>query len=572
MRYFGTIDLETDPFQRLDPNKPGRIPKAFAGAVYIPGKGTGWDWSQNCCRFIVRECCQVKYEQWIFYAHNGGKFDFHFILSELLELYAESDLEIMCIGARIVKIKTPTCEFRDSFCIIPKALKNIVYAAKEDIDFKKMEASVREQHKEEILKYLKQDVIGLYDALEKFFAAYGQEITLASTCYKVLKKDFHMPNIRTDERFDSKFRSFYFAGRVQFFALGKFGKKDKKKRYSVCDINSAFPWAMRFNHWFCSNPIVTNEPPTNNKENCFYEVTCDSDGILPFRSSKGGVEFPSVKQTRFFASGWELFTGIELGKVTNYRIHTVFVPRELRNFADYINHFYALKKKADEENNQAERDFNKLFMNGAYGKFALNPREFRDVKITQFGEVPEPKIIKRKNNTQIVIHWEHSYDDMDRCLSFWQMPSHIEGAGKPMLFNNVATAASITGCVRAFLARSMHTCRDVLYCDTDSIIAGDTSALELGNELGQWKLEKECDALWIAGKKLYAAHDYRGAEAAKKEWKTASKGVRLTAKEICEVAEGEEKSYSFEAPNYSVFSGVSFTKRTVRRDDMRKKR
>ncbi len=163
------------------------------------------------------------------------------------------------------------------------------------------------------------------------------------------------------------------------------------------------------------------------------------------------------------------------------------------------------------------------------------------------------------------------------------MPSHVPGAGKPMQFNNVATAASITGCVRAFLARSMAQCKGVLYCDTDSIIARDTSRLSLGNELGEWKLEKECDEIYIAGKKLYAAHDYRGTppqppEGKKpewKEWKTASKGVRLTADEICQVAQDETDkgiSYSFEAPNFSVFSGVTFTKRTVRRDDQRKKK
>ena len=381
-----------------------------------------------------------------------------------------------------------------------------------------------------------------------------------------------MPHVRTGERFDNKFRSFYFAGRVQFFGLGKFSGKRGHNNFSICDINSAFPWAMRFNHWFSDDYITTDTPPSNNKENCFYEITCDSDGILPHREKSGGVAFPVVIQQRFFVTGWEYFAGLELGKIRNVTVHAVHIPTEIRNFADYINHFYTLKKKADEENNQAERDFNKLFMNGAYGKFALNPREFRDVKVTPFGEVPPPKKIKRKNNTELIINWEHSYDDMDRLISFWQMPSHHEGAGKPMQFNNVATAASITGCVRAFLARSMHACKGVLYCDTDSIIAEDTSSLELGNELGQWKLEKECDAVWIAGKKLYAAHDYRGGEAGKKEWKTASKGVRLTAKEICEVADGEEKSYSFETPNYSVFSGISFTKRTVKRDDKRKKK
>lgn len=574
MRDFGTLDLETDPF------KKGRIPRAFA-SCFFDGKTSTLYWGEDCCKRLIELCVKdglKRQGKLLIYAHNGGKFDFHYILEFILQHFTPDLLEIMCIGSRIVSIKCPAFELRDSFSIIPKPLK--AFGNKIDIDIAKLEADVREVNKDEICKYLRQDCSGLYNALGEFFDLYGCEITLASTTFKVLKKQFGVKPIKTNLAYDDKFRQYYFAGRVQFFpgSLGCNGKEDGKNRYSICDINSAFPKAMLSDHWFGGGFDVTDKIPEKNKEQSFYNIVCDSNGCLPKRSKGGGVDFPICQQTEFFATGWELFTGLELGLITNLKIKTVFVPRECKHFSDYVNHFYRLKKEAL---TQAERDFAKLFLNSCYGKFALNPREFREVCITKYGEKPEPKIHKVKGKIIAKVDWEWSYDDLQRGLTFWQTPTtYLDDNGKPhpdakpMTFYNVCTAASITGCVRAFLQRSISACNGVLYCDTDSIIASNTSSLKLSDELGDWKLEKECDAVYIGGKKLYCAHDYRGKPPAKewKEYKTASKGVRLTVEDLKAVCQGEEREYSFDAPNYSVFSKPAFTSRKVNRDDKRKRR
>lgn len=610
MKPFGTLDFETDPFYRPDPNKPGRTPKPFAGGIY-DGKRYAEEWGPFCARKILHECVRLKYKDFIWYAHNGGKFDFHLFLEYLLEIFAYDQIDILSIGSRIVQIKTPTCIFRDSFSILPKPLKDLAHANKKELEIWKLESDInalskkdlesfirekgatlslrycedygyspRTIFREEIASYLKQDCKGLHSALAVFFDRFGQELTLASTCFKTLKKQFGMPSVKTNEAYDSKFRRFYFAGRVQFFKLGIIGKRDSNKRFSIYDINSAFPWAMRFRHFFGAEFITSDRPPKNNREQCFYEITCDSMGILPRRNPKNNsIEFPACKHARFYVTGWEYMAALELKAISNVTLHLVHIPLVLRDFSDYINHFYNLKREAEEKGDGAERELQKLFLNGAYGKFSQNAREHRDVCITKLGEEPEPIQIELKNGKTITRKWEKSDEDFERNITFWQMPSYYVG-GKPMLFNNVATAASITGCVRAFLARSMAGCTGVLYCDTDSIICEDGSKLSLGSELGQWKLEKECDQIAIGGKKLYAAHDYRGkppqtndGEKPKwKEWKTACKGVRLSAEQICEVANGSEMSYSFDAPNYSVFSAPSYTTRRVRRDDLRIKR
>lgn len=553
MQNIGTLDLETDPF------KIGRMPRVFAGC-FFDGSTSSLYWGKDCVRKMLR-AMRGKFEGWKIFAHNGGKFDFHHMLEELVEIYGAENLDLMCIGSRIVRIRTPEYELRDSYALIPKPLRS--FASKGDIEFEKLEENVRQKHKEEICRYLVRDCVCLHAALAQFFESYGDGITLASTTFKVLKQQFGIKPTNTGEDYDSKFRPYYFAGRVEFYALGK-----QEGNISIVDINSAFPWAMRFQHWFAGEYTQQSKPPRKWREQSFYHIIADSVGALPVRKKNGGVDFPTVKGGEFFATGWELFTGIELGRISNVKFLSCYVPTECADFSAYVNHFYELKKNAP---NESERNFAKLFLNSLYGKFALNPRMFTNVAVSAFDDEPPPRIVKLKGGRKAKHGWELSFDDIDKGLSFWQQSAHIEDEEKPMRFYNVCTAASITGCVRAFLLRSMDKCKGVLYCDTDSIIAHDTTAIEIGDELGQWKLEKECDAVWIAGKKLYAAHDKRG-KSAGKEWKKACKGVNLSPEDICAVAEGESRSCTFEAPNYSVFSAPRFTTRTVNRADKQKRK
>lgn len=596
MRPHGTLDLETDPFQA------GQLPEAFA-ADFFDGKTHFLFWGTGCVERCLRSALTFD---GIIYAHNGGKFDFHFIMPLLVEIYGAENLELMTIGSRIVKIVTPGPEFRDSFALIPKPLSSfgnkidIKDVAKPQDPLWKLKRQHREKHKAEICDYLKQDCFGLWEAVRDFVANYGCEITLASTTFRILRKDFGFKLPKTNVFHDKKFRPYYYAGRVQFFALGPC-----PGYAACCDINSAFPWAMTLPHWFGPECVVRLKPPVRYRDQSFYDITCDANGCLPSRGPKGEVVFPVGRNLRFKVTGWELFAGIECGLVRNVRYNAVYTPTDCKDFGDYVRHFYHLKQHAE---NDAERQFAKLILNSAYGKFALNPREFRQVRVTAYDEVlPDP--------------WEHCFDDEDAGLSYWKRLTHPnrektpeqlhkakqqrdrrrnrlidegrklvnpeEDEPRPMRFNNVCTAASITGCVRAFLMRSMHRCGGVLYCDTDSVFARDISSLDLGEGLGQWKLEKEFDGVWIAGKKLYAGRainwqelekqiaaesDPKKAAKLRKElWKTASKGVRLSPEQICRVAEGEAQTYEFDAPNYSLFSAPGFTKRTVNRDDKRKR-
>lgn len=577
-----TLDLETDPFERH------LHPKAFAAGYTESTKSSkvAIFWGKDCCKDLIElmdHRAKATKDRLCVYAHNGGKFDFFFLMKPLRDKYGASGLKVSTIGSRIVKITVgenkeitykgrkqkmfvALYEMRDSYALIPKRLADI--GIKDSIDIWLMHRDKREANKEEIIKYLRQDCVGLYDALKEFLDLYPRKLTLASTAFAVLKKHFNVPNMKTTESYDREYRNYYFAGRVEFFDLGKLGKRDGQTRFRMVDINSAFPAAMLDDHFYCSNPIISKKIPDDEytKLRSFYHINARSHGALPIR--RNGIHFPRTR-TDFFCSGWELFKGIELGLVEIFKVYKVTSPTTTQSFADYINHYYELKRTAETE---SERNFAKLFLNTVYGKYSQDSYKFRDVRLTELWEKPKPHPVRMEDNTMLKVSYNKHYQDDASGVAYWSKPSNIEGQDKEVSFINVLTAASITGHVRAKMMQALYTARNPIYCDTDSILAQGIEGFPLSDKLGDWGVDGCFDQVFIGGKKLYALHRSQEDWNTKKkgEWKTACKGVRLTPEQICDVAEGQQVEYEFDAPNFSPFSKPSFISRKINRADKRK--
>jgi len=554
------LDLETDPF------KEGRIEINPFVAGLFDGKNLSIFWGNGkradghdcgeCIPKLVAALKKLKAGT-IVYAHNGGNFDFHF----LLEFLPVNDCEFMCMGKRIVQIKLPwDVELRDSYAIIPKKLAAF---AKDEIDYAKFERPVREKHREEIIKYLKSDLRNNREMVLGFLKRFPAKITLASSVFELLKKEFGYNPGRSSAQYDAKFRPFFFGGRVQFWQLGEL-----KGKYSIVDINSAYPWGMTQKHWFGFESEAGSTIPKKFAEQSFYIIDCYSDGAFPEREKQGGVSFPK-KHGRFYVTGWELIAAKELKLIRDLKILICYSPTEIKDMKIFSETLYGRKNAAKQAGDKEEEFFNKIAVNAGYGKLALNVSRFSEVKVTTIYDKPpyfDEKTGKEISEAKAIkagqTKWENCWDDKDRDLSFWKRSSYREGIDK---FINVATAASITGCVRAFLMRSMAKCRDVVYCDTDSIIAADVSRLKMSDRLGDWKLEMDCKQVFIAGKKLYAATDG-------KKWKKACKGVNLSQEKIIEVARGNYEAHKSIAPTYSLFSKPKFVSREVKRADMPKRK
>jgi hypothetical protein len=543
----GVYDLETDPFAK------GEIPKAFAAGVLDPKGNYVHFWGPHC---VVRLVAYMLAHPGRYYAHNGGRFDLDFLLRCKALPFSES--EVVRVGGRVVKIDIGDLDLRDSYSLLPVALSK-VGTGKLDIDIQKMHRSRRAAHKEEILKYLKMDCYSLRNALLRFFGEYGDCMTLAGAAWKTAKERFGIETARLSEEEDATLRRHYFGGRVQVFEGG-----EVKGPLSLYDINSAYPRAMMEKHFAGSEWTVDDRIP---KKPGPWFVEFEGEAIgLPWVNG-GKLSFEGHKG-RYFATGWEFHQAQP--KVIGKPL--VYLPDELLGFSDYVEYFYALKAEAKKAGDATGELYAKLLLNSLYGKFGQNPSNYRETRLVDINQIV---------GDDDADGWETVYESIEAGYAVEER--EIPNEKKRYAYKNVGVAASITGYVRAMLARSISESRRPVYCDTDSILCGKFNGT-VGDALGEWKHEADIDVAFIAGRKMYALHKagakWTRAKAkandvfvegygwtSRDAWKIASKGIgkEITVEDLVKVARGGEVKIERLAPTFSFKDEPRFIKRTVRR-------
>jgi len=529
-RIIAVADSETDPFQI------GRLPKPFIWGWFNGDDYREFETVHDFVDFTSRT-------RQICYAHNGGRFDWHFILD-----YVDEMTEVSVINGRLSKFKIGHCEFRDSWNIIPVPLSAY---QKTEIDYSIMEASERHKphNNAEIRKYLYDDCRFLFHLVSEFISEFGQGLTVAGTAMKQWRKISGRKVPKDDGSLFAELRPFYYGGRCQVFRSGEITKP-----FKLADINSAYPYAMLSDH-----PIGLNYYRLNGEEvetlasdelaQSFVEVECISRGALPMRMPNGSLGFPDDGERRVYkVTGHEYIAGLETGTISQCTLHCAYVFDEFCNFEEYVTHFYEQRNKAKANNDAARTLLYKLVMNALYGKFASNPDKYREYTVMNPEWLDETGCIQDEEDRT----WEYSGDFGRYCLVAAELTEDMKR------YYNLATAASITGYVRAYLWRAICKAGGVIYCDTDSIAATELDGLQFGTRLGEWTLEGAYSYGAVAGKKLYAFLGHDGV------WKTASKGVRLSPDEIMEVARGADVSYTSASPVYSVHRGPHFLTRNIR--------
>lgn len=517
------IDSETDPF------KPGRFPKPFIWGAYNGSEYHEFSETRDMVNFLADRHCLV-------YAHNGGKFDYHFFLDEIPD-----NSPVMVINGRLAKFRIGQAEFRDSWNIFPAALAQ--GGKKFQIDYSILEPHNRENPANRLLikERLRTDCVYLYEIVQAFIEEFGLHLTQAGASIHAWSKLTGIEKPRTTRTFYETIAPYYYGGRVECFHSGEVNHE-----FFIIDINSAYPFAMVSNHPWGETVSVGTSLPRRERdiERCFITLSGISKGALPFRELSGSLTFPSDGEKRIYrVTGWEYLAAKETGCLRAERILQVLQLPLSINFKTYIDHFYEMKEKA--QRGTPRYEFAKRFLNSLYGKFGANPAEYQEYKIVPYSHID---LVEAQQG------YMYAAGLGKRALC--SRPLSEENAK----YLNVATAASITGFVRAYMHRALQTVQRPLYCDTDAIWCHRIGNLDLhATRLGAWDLEAECDYGAIAGKKLYAARTKKG------KWKTACKGVKLNHEEIIRVAKGENVTYIAEAPQYSLKSGVRFIDRKIRK-------
>lgn len=558
---FWTLDCESDPFEsdaeaiarRACPEcgqdagklcrgsdyvheRRRRIPAPFIWGLY--GGPTGEEYHEFATGDEVVKF--VENLSHVVYAHNGGKFDYHY-----LKPHVNTGESISIIAGRLARFKIGVCEFRDSMNILPVALGEF---KKDEMDYSIMEPGVRDEPKnrEIIRKYLRGDCSYLYELIEAHRKENGVVLTQASASMKAwLKQSKKKRPAQTAARYQ-QYKPYYYGGRVQCFEQG-IGKMP----FKVFDINSAYPRAMLEEHPFSTQAeLRTRLPPDGQLHKCLITLSCTAQGCFPFRlgedETKGDLYFPFDEREvrRYHVTGYEFMSALKCNAITNISIESVHYFSETTNFREFILNNWDRRAKAKKDGDKALSIIVKLLMNSLYGKFASDYNKYRDYELCYSEELNDKE--------------GAGFDDWSPWSPGKLLISKPIPEEKHKYFN-IATAASITGYVRAMLFEAMQKVDGLLYCDTDSLACKDGARLTQGDGLGEWKEEGAFDEWAIAGKKTYAFHKagepFSAERDAKKQylhWKCASKGVDLPPAEIYKAAQGAAVIYNPKVPTYSV--------------------
>lgn len=516
-----TFDLETDPFVR------DRLPEAFLAGIWDGRKYT-YFWGDDCIDSMMRYLASIPPA--IIYIHNGGRFDVYHFIHYIL------GHEMKIINNRIVVCKIRASggyhEIRDSYAIIPEKLANY---KKDDIDYNWMEKKVRNKHKDVIIDYHKNDCVYLHELVTGFRKTFGDKLTIGSAAMTQLKKTQKF-DILSDSQSDYIRQNYYYGGRTEKFVTGHV-----TGNFRVYDVNSMYPYVMRnFRHPISSSYYIDNKI---SDDTFFVSVKGFSRGAFPERIKNEGLRFYHRHST-YHVSIYEYQAAIECGmfdcdeivQTVNFTLSCTFEP--------FVDKFYGMRMEAKQNGDKLGSLFYKLILNSSYGKFAQNPEEYFDYRLTN----SEVNLIDQG--------WEPiSLDEVSEVEGyiFWRRRPETPGT-----YYNVATGASITGAARSVLLRGLHKAKRAIYCDTDSIICESLDCFIDENRLGAWKVEGAVTDAYIVARKTYLL------ENAGQIVKVKSKGAHITADEMKRVCAGETVEWLKESPTYSLKNLPRFLKREVK--------
>lgn len=566
-RQIAILDMETDPFD--DKLKASIMP--FLAVLYSDEFEPIVIWDEDNARFRQRvvDAIEALPGRYTVYAHNGGKFDFLFLVSKL-----RGDVKFK--GRSLMAAKIGNHELRDSSHIIPERLAAF---SKDKFDYDRNRKEQREHWRKEIIDYCIADCRYTLDIVKSFVANYGFKLTIGQASMAELRKHYNVKKI--NQGFDAQLRQFYFGGRVECLA----GRGHFVGDYKLYDVNSMYPAVMAN----CAHPIGDfndydlrrGEP---NEQTVFIDLVATNHGALIARDADGSTT-ANIKRGRFKTTIWEYNVAREYGLIEDVEILACWDCRLRSNFSEFIMPLYdnrlrtkdAMRELKDQglQTTAAFLDlkkddiFFKLLLNNSYGKFAMNPANYREHYITDPGERPEEqwfKSIEELSDEDRIGYLQPIFSNAEYAI--WQKPS------PSFRYNNVGTAASITGAARAVLLAAIQNASTPIYCDTDSIVCAGLDGVDMHkSRLGAWDLEDEYSELIINGKKLYAVWHKKPklltpeqiADGAKSEYTVKSKGTaRLTWQEMLDMLNGANVVKFNRAPTIDKFSRQRYVSRTIR--------
>ena len=524
------LDFETDPFDNLR-----QVPVWPFCAVLYSHDFTVTIWKEDgesveqYRQKIVAACRAIPGKRYIF-AHNGGKFDFMFLMGP------EMEGRQIWKGRSLMDSNFCGHKLRDSSHIMPGALRTY---KKDDFDYDKLLKKNRAAFKSEILSYCISDCRNAYEMVVAFLTKNGLKLTIGQAALAKVKETCGAVAC-ISEHMDGKIRGidtnyyhkdtygrlirpgYYHGGRVECIM----GKGIFLGNFTLYDVNSMYPSVMaNCKHPIGANFTFHNGPPNINT--AFIHLRCHNNGAFVARElgpDKVIRTTADIGDGEFYVTIHEYNTALSLGLISNVEIIECVDNDKWGDFSLFVYPLYAERQKLKEQLDDLKRQGRgpgdalydklyldsmqvKLYLNNAYGKFGQNPRNFDEIYLGSKGSDPPWNWYHSEEHANFTVWWKKK-DEWDETTGSYRVRT-----GRDQLrFHNIATAASITGAARAKLLHAIHDSSYPIYCDTDSIIArslGSDTEID-ATKLGAWKPERELREIIICGKKVYSYIDADG--------------------------------------------------------------
>ncbi|HEX14228.1 MAG TPA: hypothetical protein ENO40_07080 [Desulfurella acetivorans] len=463
--------------------------KFYLGGIYSEERG--FLYFSNIEQFIK----ELENYQIIFF-HNLN-FDLQVLIKNLQDKH-KIECKAGVNGSRLIQVRLQiddvVLNLADSMNIYNMSLEKLERSFKierKTSNIKQDRENIEKYDRYEVIKYLEEDCLNLYNILKQTFEFYGvKKLTIASLSYYKLLNDYLFNKYRRDDiirKFPDWVRGAYKGGRVEVF------KRYGRNLYYY-DVNSLYPKVMFNNEFPIGRGYYTNEYVFGKLG--VYKLNVKKYkpigfSLLSIHNENGKLLFVEGENYEACLTSAEIDYMFENSEVFEFEVlEGLYFEHSEYIFEEFIDYFYTERKKLKQEGNPLEQIY-KLTMNSCYGKFA----EKQEKEVVIFSNAID-------ENT------ERPMFDIDCQTSY-----HVEKKNMPSK-TNIVIASFITAYARIYITDIMNKLfkngYEVYYCDTDSVITNANEkqmsllGVEISEELGALKLEHEIEEGYFILPKFYA--------------------------------------------------------------------
>lgn len=441
---------------------------------------------------FFKQLTELKQNKYVFWAHNGMKFDYVFILPELVKYF---NARLNGKVGELKSIEFGNIKLLDFYKFFNSSLNNLSKAflgkQKLEFDFNKVfdEETVL-KYFDEAQIYCMKDCELLYELVIMFNQKCIEEFQLSiNDCFSashfaknVFQHHFlnHKLQGSVDEDYDIE-KSSYHGGMCMNYYKGYY-----KGKIYVYDINSSYPYSM-LSDMPCEYLSTKDNPKKITSHYLYYvEFEFPEYSRICSLGMKVNNELVFLRKGKGWYWGCELNIAIKLGvKLVKLKVRK-YVPKTI--FKEYIVNLYEKRIKAKSDNNTILVELYKRLLNSLYGKFGQKLRHKNYIERYDSFLNKELKLnnLKAISDECLYVEYHDNYEYFNSIGSLVRISSYISAKSRCTLLEPILDLNHI----------------NVLYMDTDSLFltCKINDKFINSNELGKFKCEMHDEGIFISAK------------------------------------------------------------------------